>query len=251
MTGTHSIQSSGTSRSFIMRVPDNYDSNHPYRLIFAFHWVGGTAGDVASGGTDKELWSYYGLQQLSDNSAIFVAPQGISNGWANTGGQDVTFVDDMIKEIEGDLCVDTTQLFSVGFSYGGAMTYALACARPTVFRAVAVYSGGQLSGCSGGARPAAYLGIHGVSDGTLNISGGRTMRDKFVSNNGCTAHNPPEPSQGSLTHICTSYAGCSSEHPVRWCAFDGGHTPGAVDGGGDSGAKTWTKGEVWSFFTQF
>jgi hypothetical protein len=24
-----------------------------------------------------------------------------------------------------------------------------------------------------------------------------------------------------------------------------------VDGGGDDGAKTWTKGEVWKFFTQF
>jgi hypothetical protein len=24
-----------------------------------------------------------------------------------------------------------------------------------------------------------------------------------------------------------------------------------VDGGGDDGAKTWTKGEVWTFFTQF
>jgi len=40
-------------------------------------------------------------------------------------------------------------------------------------------------------------------------------------------------------------------HPVEWCAFDGGHTPGNVDGGGDDGAKTWTKGEVWKFFTQF
>ena len=39
-------------------------------------------------------------------------------------------------------------------------------------------------------------------------------------------------------------------YPVEWCAFDGGHTPGNVDGG-DDGAKTWTKGEVWNFFTQF
>ncbi|HYP76325.1 MAG TPA: hypothetical protein VER12_10230 [Polyangiaceae bacterium] len=32
---------------------------------------------------------------------------------------------------------------------------------------------------------------------------------------------------------------------------DGGHTPRNVDGGGDDGAKTWTKTEVWRFFTQF
>src|SRR5947208_14375104 len=35
----------------------------------------------------------------------------------------------------------TTLFRSSGFSYGGAMTYALACARATTFRAVAVYSG--------------------------------------------------------------------------------------------------------------
>jgi len=249
--GTHSISSGGTNRSYILKVPGNYDRNHPYRLIFAFHWVGGTANDVASGGTDRDVWSYYGLMQLSNNSAILVAPQGINNGWGNSGGQDVTFVDDMIRQIEGDLCVDNTQLFSVGFSYGGAMTYALACARATVFRAVAVYSGGQLSGCSGGNQPIAYLGIHGISDGTLGIAGGRAMRDTFVRNNGCTSQNPPEPRQGSLTHITTSYSGCRAGYPVQWAAFDGGHTPGPVDGGGDSGARTWTKGVVWAFFSQF
>ena len=102
-----------------------------------------------------------------------------------------------------------------------------------------------------GTQPVAYLGIHGVSDGTLNISGGRTMRDRFVMNNGCTPMTPPEPSAGSGKHTCTSYQGCKTGYPVEWCAFDGGHTPGNVDGGGDDGAKTWTKGEVWKFFTQF
>jgi len=131
------------------------------------------------------------------------------------------------------------------------MSYAIACARAKVFRAVAVYSGAQLSGCDGGKDPIAYLGIHGISDGTCSISGGRGLRDKFVQNNGCTAQSPPEPAAGSGMHTCTSYQGCSSGHPVEWCAFDGGHTPGHVDGGGDDGAKTWTKGEVWKFFTQF
>ena len=60
------------------------------------------------------------------------------------------------------------------------MSFALACTRPDVFRAVGIYSGGQLSGCSGGNSPVAYYATHGEDDGTLNISGGRTMRDKFV-----------------------------------------------------------------------
>lgn len=254
-SGTHSIQSGGQNRSYILRVPANYDSNHPYRLVFGFHWVGGTANDVDSGGTDGYNWSYYGLRRLADaanNGTIFVAPQGNNNGWANPGGQDVTFVDDMIRQIEAGLCVDTTELFSAGFSYGGAMTYALACARATVFRAVAVYSGANLSGCSGGTQPIAYIGLHGIRDNVLPIAGGRALRDTFVRNNGCTPQNPPEPAQGSLTHIVTAYAGCRAGYPVVWAAFDGaGHDPGPRDGCTCDGWQTWTSGVVWNFFTQF
>ncbi|WP_234531953.1 alpha/beta hydrolase family esterase [Streptomyces shenzhenensis] len=252
-SGTHTIQSSGKTRSYILSVPDNYDSSHPYRLVFGFHWLGGTATDVATGRTvETGTWAYYGLQRLANNSTIFVAPQGLNNGWANSGGEDVTLVDNMISQIEGSLCVDTSRLFAVGFSYGAAMSYSLACSRATVFRAVAVQSGGQLSGCSGGTQPIAYLGIHGVRDGVLNISGGRTLRDRFVRNNGCASQNPPEPAQGSLTHRITSYSGCSAGHPVEWAAFDEGHIAAPQDGaGGDSGSRTWVPAEVWKFFTQF
>ena len=44
------------------------------------------------------------------------------------------------------------------------MSYAVACARPAVFRAVAFLSGANLSGCSPGTQPVAYLGLHGTHD---------------------------------------------------------------------------------------
>jgi poly(3-hydroxybutyrate) depolymerase len=250
-TGMHSLQSGGMNRDYALRVPGNYDRNHAYRLIFAFHWRGGTGQQVASGGTDGDPWAYYGLMQLSNNSAIFVAPQGLGNGWANNGGQDDRFVDDMIKQIEGDLCVDKSKVFSMGFSYGGAMSYALACDRATVFRAVAVYSGGVFSGCNGAPQPVAYIGIQGVGDTVADVGGARALRDRFVSANGCAPQNAPEPNPGSQQHIVTVYSGCRPGYPVEWAAFDGGHDPGPVDGGGSSGVRTWTKGEVWKFFSQF
>ncbi|MCL7458308.1 RICIN domain-containing protein [Micromonospora sp. MSM11] len=251
-SGTHTIQSNGKSRSFILRVPTNYNSNNPYRLIFAFHWRGGTMQEISSGGTSGTAWSYYGQQEQSNNSAILVAPQGIGNGWGNAGGEDVTFVDDMIRRIESDLCVNPRQRFALGFSWGGGMSYALACARATVFRAVAVISGAQISGCSGGTQPIAYFGLHGISDNVLIISQGRSLRDTFVRNNGCTAQNAPEPGPGSRTHITTTYSGCRAGYPVQWAAFDNGHMPGPVDGTyAESGVTTWTKGEIWRFFAQF
>jgi len=253
-SGSHTIQSGGQNRTYILRVPNNYDNNRQYRLFVGLHWLGGTANDVDSGGTDGYNWSYYGLRRLADtanNGTIFVAPQGNSNGWGNPNGQDVTFIDDLLRQLEGGLCVDTSQVFAGGFSYGGAMSYALACARPTVFRAVAVYSGANLSGCSGGTQPVAYIGMHGIRDNVLNISQGRGLRDTFVRNNGCTPQNPPEPGQGSLTHIVTAYSGCRAGYPVVWAAFDGGHDPGPRDGCTCSGWQTWTSGEVWKFITQF
>ncbi|WP_371408292.1 cellulose binding domain-containing protein [Micromonospora zamorensis] len=243
--GTRTIQSSGQSRTYNLRIPDGYDRNHPYRLIFGFHWLNGSANNVTSAG-------YYGLQPLSNNSTIFVAPQGLDAGWANTNGRDLTLFDDISRQIENDLCVDTTQRFALGWSYGGAMSYAVACARPTVIRAVTVLSGANLSGCNGGTQPVAYFGIHGTFDSVLNISQGRQLRDTFVRNNGCTAQSPREPSRGSLTHITTAYAGCRAGYPVQWAAFDGDHTPSPVDGSGSpNDSRTWTSGEIWRFFSQF
>ncbi|MFH9663382.1 ricin-type beta-trefoil lectin domain protein [Streptomyces sp. NPDC017248] len=252
-SGTHTLQSGGQTRSYLLRVPAAYDNSHPYRLIFGFHWRGGTANDVDSGGTDGYNWSYYGLRRLADtdNSTIFVAPQGNGNGWANPGGQDVAFVDAMVSQLEAGLCVDTTRLFSAGFSYGAAMSYALACSRATVFRAVAVYSGANLSGCAGGTQPIAYMGLHGIRDDVLPVSAGRELRDTFVRNNGCTPQNPPEPAYGSLTHLITAYSGCRPGYPVVWAAFDGGHDPGPLDGSTSGGWRTWTSAAVWQFFTQF
>ena len=250
-SGNHTIQSGGKSRSFILRLPDSYDNNYPHRLAFGFHWLGGQASQVSTGGSDGDAWAYYGMLSQSGNTTIFVAPQGLNDGWGNSGGEDVTFTDDMIRMIDNALCVDTTQRFSVGFSYGGAMSYSLACSRPTVFRAVAAIAApGTISGCSGGTQPVAYLGIHGIND---SIANGRALRDRFVRNNGCTAQNAPEPASGSRTHIITNYSGCRAGYPVVWAPFDGGHQQGPVDGcaGCESGARSWVKQEVWKFFSQF
>ncbi|MGW4213894.1 ricin-type beta-trefoil lectin domain protein [Lentzea sp. NPDC004789] len=247
--GNQTIQTSGKTRSFILSIPDNYDNTKQYRLVFGFHWLGGTSDQVAGGGSDGAVYAYYGLKALSNNSTIFVAPQGFNNGWGNSGGEDVRFVDDMISRIEGDLCVDTTQLFSMGFSYGGSMSISLACSRPTVFRAIAdIASPGEISGCAGGTAPVAYMGIHGIND---NIGGGRAQRDRWVRNNGCTPQNAPEPAPNSRTHITTYYSGCKTGYPVVWAPFDGGHQQGPVDGcaGCESGARSWVKSEVWKFFT--
>ena len=250
MNGRRTIQSGGVNREYILRVPDDYDNTRPYRLILAYHWANGNANQVANGGMGGSTEDpYYGLWDLAENSTIFVAPEGLDAGWANTGGRDVALTDAILEEVQGDLCIDRTRIFATGFSYGASMSHALACARADVFRGVALYAGAQLSGCDGGTTPVAYFHAHGVSDSVLNFEQrGLPLRDRYVALNGCTPQNPPAPAANSGTHICTSYEGCSEGHPVRWCAHGGDHNPTEKDQGQ---SKSWVPGEAWDFITQF
>ncbi|KAI1180454.1 carbohydrate esterase family 1 protein [Nemania sp. FL0916] len=249
LTTAHNLTVNGKSRNFYIKTPDNYDNSHPYRLIFTLHALGGTASQVVAGTGGYYAW--YGLPPLVNDTigAIYVAPNGLNNGWANQGGEDVTFISEIIKTVEADLCVDQNLRFSTGFSYGAAMSYSLACSMGTGIRAVAALSGNpQLSGCAGGTQPVAYYGQHGVSDNILPPTGGREMRDRFVQNNGCAAQTPQEPAAGSGKYMKTTYTGCSADHPVVWVAFDGSHTPTPLESGA---TQSFVPKETWQFFSQF
>ncbi|KAH8891721.1 carbohydrate esterase family 1 protein [Thozetella sp. PMI_491] len=244
-----SLTSNSKSRQFYVKLPEPYVKDHPYRLILTLHALGGNAQQVTVGTGGYLPW--YGMPALVNDSvsAIYVAPNGLNNGWSNQGGEDVVFIQQVIKTVEDDLCIDQKLRFSTGFSYGAAMSYSLACSLGKEIRAVAVLSGNpQISGCSGGTEPVAYYGQHGVKDQVLPITGGRQMRDRFVKNNGCTAQTPTEPEAGSGKHIKTTYSGCSADHPVVWVAFDGDHNPQPKDSGKST---TFAAAETWDFFSQF
>jgi poly(3-hydroxybutyrate) depolymerase len=76
---------------------------------------------------------FYSLRSLAGDSTIFVAPNGLSAGWANNGGEDITFTDQIVAQLKNDLCVDEGQFFATGRSYGGSMSYSVACSRPSGF----------------------------------------------------------------------------------------------------------------------
>jgi len=217
------ITSGGKQRQYFVKLPANYDNSHPYRLILTLHPLGGSGLGTASGSG-----AYYGLPLLINDTigAIYVAPTGTSGGigvgWWNNGGSDITFIQEVIKAVEDDVCIDQNLRFSTGFSHGAAMSFILACAMPEDLRAVAVLSGNpQISGtCPGGTKPVAWYSEHGTRDQVLPIAGGRQMRDRFIKNNGCTAKEAPEPGRGEK-HIKTVYEGCKEGYPLTFVAFDG------------------------------
>ncbi|KAL2264597.1 hypothetical protein VTJ83DRAFT_7107 [Remersonia thermophila] len=233
-SGTKSMSVNGRQRQYILQLPNNYDRNKPHRVVIGYHWRDGSMNDVAGGG-------FYGLRSLAGDSTIFVAPNGLNAGWANMGGEDITFTDQIVAMLKNDLCV-SDEFFATGWSYGGAMSHSVACSRPDVFKAVAVIAGAQLSGCSGGSTPVAYLGMHGAADNVLPISMGRQLRDHWLRTNGCQSKNAPEPSAGQQNHMKTVYE--CSRAPVTWIANGGGHVP---DPSGANGVK-FAPRETWDFF---
>jgi len=161
----------------------------------------------------------------------FRGPQGIGNAWNNGGGSDVEFSRALITQLKSQLCIDTTRIFAEGFSMGGSMSYAVACAMSDIFRAVAVHSGGPMSGCDKSNRkPVAYFMTHGNKDSVCKYPDyGIPQIDDIAQVNGCQIldiENTLKPTDSSgKTPVCGDFQGCLAGHPARACLFVGDHTP--------------------------
>jgi hypothetical protein len=61
-SGAKTIMVGGRNRDYTIRIPDNYDNNKPYRLIFGMHYIGANAAAVDVG--SNILYPYYGIKGL-------------------------------------------------------------------------------------------------------------------------------------------------------------------------------------------
>lgn len=229
-SGRHSINVNGLNREYIIDIPSGYDMNNPYRLVFGWHWRGGSADNVANDG-------YYGLKGEANGSAIFVAPDRApgENGWTNTNGRDMDFLRAMLDEFRNSLCVDEERIFSAGWSYGGMMSFAVGREMADTFRAIAPASGALWTPYEDNGGPIAAWISHGTNDSVVGYDAGVTARDLFVSENNCSNNTvPTQPSP------CVEYQGCDAGYPVVWCSFSGGHT-----------TPSFYSSAVWDFFSRF
>jgi poly(3-hydroxybutyrate) depolymerase len=230
-SGYNTLTSGGTSRQYYLRWPPSYDNSRAYRLILGLHGATGKGTDVAPG--------FWGLYDLSNGSTIFIAPDASGGLWS--AASDTTFVDDILKAVEADLCIDTTRVELEGFSQGAAMSWTLACSRPGVFRAAVGHSGGGVANPTT-CQPVAYMGSGGLQENVTQT----TQTDQFAKWDGCTIETFAKAPTGG--HSCFDYKGCSAGHPVRWCPYDGPHTPSPTDSGKST---SWMPSEVWPFLSQF
>jgi poly(3-hydroxybutyrate) depolymerase len=167
-------------RTFWAYVPKSYDGSKAVPLVFTFHGLGD---DCYSFGHNTGL-----IDQADDNNFILVYPCGypglLGNAW-NAGTccldgypiDDVQFTRNMVKYMQANWNIDSSRVFTTGFSNGAFMTEILLCNASDVFVAGVSVSGivELLPGNSGGEsncntnygvlkRMSSLLHIHGDFD---------------------------------------------------------------------------------------
>lgn len=272
-----SIEQGGHTRSYLVHVPRTYVPGKPTPLLLAFHGGGGSADHMAKD-------NLYGLTSKSEEAGfILVYPNGYSKlpsgkfaTW-NAGAccadardrniDDVAFVRSILKNVSGQLAIDSSRIFATGMSNGGMMSHRLACDMAGTFKAIAAVAGTDNTLNCTPAKPVSILQIHALDDDRVLFKGGAgsgAFKDtskvtdftsvpitvsKWAVRNGCA----PEPKRVLTVPgaYCDLYDECKGGTQVKLCVTEtGGHSwPGGYK---PQGAPTSTalsaNDQMWDFF---
>ena len=250
--------SAGIEHEIYLTLPENYDNNKPYRLVFGMHYMGGSAKNVAT----RE--GYYGFrnQKGAKENTIFVAPHGYTdengkeNPWRCGDDKDHVFFDEFLTYLEENLCVDTSRVFAVGFSFGAMMANSLAQDFQDRLRGVVVFATMDqvIYLPTNRGKPIAWMGTVGMNDVLCTPRLGHSARDRILKYNGIPddegnfgdARDEEALEWTSGDHVCYDYQSVDPRFPVKWCTFDGEHTYLPRENG-----EVWTARTGWEFITQF
>ena len=249
----------GIEHEVYLTMPENYDKNKPYRLVFGMHYMGGSAKNVALNE------AYYGFRNENGakENTIFVAPHGYTdengkeNPWRCGDNKDHLFFDEFLTYLNENLCVDTSRVFSIGFSFGAMFSNALAQDFQHRLRGVVVFATMDqvIYMPKNAGKPIAWMGTVGMNDNLCTPELGRSARDRILKNNGKPDANgnftdargeQAEEFEGSGKHVCYDYKTVDPRFPVKWCTFNGKHEYANREDG-----KVWTTETGWKFITQF
>ncbi|MDD4009976.1 MAG: hypothetical protein PHQ67_09230, partial [Fermentimonas sp.] len=212
-SGTYTMTSADLERKYTIDIPEDYDKNKTYRLIFAMHMMGGNMQTMVD-------QNFYGLKTYAEKDGvdvIFVAPEGYTDRspWRGRDNKDHIFFADMLELFKDKLSIDTSRVFSCGFSFGAMFTYSLSLAFQDDLRAVACYAPANwniyLPENTG--KPLAFYSVTGTEDGLCKFvnsdelkQGGKYCVLTHLENNGLR-EMPKIPIATTPTHITTEFEG--------------------------------------------
>lgn len=174
-TAAHNISVDGTTRSFLLHVPETAAGGQATALLPLVLVLHGSSGD----GDAIRLAS--GMDSLADAHHFLVAyPNGTDGGFglyptdwnagtccgapARAGVDDLAFLSALMARVAEVLPVDRSRIYVAGFSDGGRMAYHVACQLPSTVAAIAVVEGSLVDDACVPDAPVPVLAIHGTAD---------------------------------------------------------------------------------------
>jgi polyhydroxybutyrate depolymerase len=245
------VTADGRRRTYVLHLPTGYTPTKIYPLVLVFH--GGY-------GWGAQILSMMQFAAKADEAGfIVVAPDGIDRHWndgrgtANSKIDDVSFVRQLINNLESRFAIDPKRIYATGISNGGVFTQRLGCELSDTLAAIGTAAGPiaakLLPFCK--PKPLAVVGIQGTADPLTPLEGGegvgglvastaQTMR-LWATVNGCNATpivtNVPLTVNDGTSVDEYSYSGCTAGTNVVYFIVKGmGHVWPPVEGVGNNDA---------------
>jgi len=208
------ITSGDQERVYELTIPEGYDGVTPLPLVFGLHALTISYTFVAPLGGFADMAQQYDF--------IAVSPSGLLDGgtvpyWLAAPTEenyDLQFFNDLLDQLEADLCIDTSQVFSLGMSNGGQMSSLLACEMPERITAVAPIAGVEFyDECKAG--PVPVMAFHGSIDPIVTYDGGglnaKTISNTYYWKGDVPDDVPDNPGVDESMRIWAEHNGCDPE----------------------------------------
>ena len=119
------IISAGEKRTYLLYVPGSYDPSRPAPLVVTIHGFAQWPAHQMQITHWNDLADEYGF------IVVYPAGTGFPLRWRIVGGsssegnpmQDVTFISDLISQLEAEYNIDPTRIYANGLSNGGGMSF--------------------------------------------------------------------------------------------------------------------------------
>lgn len=169
----------GGDRPADLHTPMTLTDGKQYPLVVILH--GYSANGFAQ-------YAYFHADQLvAADKALVIAPDGLVNSsgkqfWNadptccdldHTNPDDVAYIGGLIDDISADWPIDKSQVYLIGHSNGGFMSYRMACERADVIAGIASLAGNASSDPSkcNPTKPVSVLQLHGTADAVVPYDG--------------------------------------------------------------------------------